>query len=358
MGTRRLRREALHCCPACAASVGTRAHRPHRARTHAPRPWTWLALLAVTAAMIPVAAMEGGRGGATALAAAVAAPAPTAARAIVAATVADPPAPPPEAVVWRDSVAHGTPNAGSLEGGVRLPAEGPGYYTYNPATQEPPGGRDRTWGTAMLVREMRSVGEVVGRRPPRRPAPGHRRPLAGDRRLLHRPRGGPRVPPERPGRGRPPGAARRDRGGGGPRHLRPGAHPGAGEPPPRRRRQPRVRGPEPGPARAPTSWCGRTTTTTSTSASPTRTAPATRGGHGVGPASWRSGPTRRGPLAGALGRPAAPAVAGARPPERSTPPSRPGSARSAQALPGRLGSDLPAHMSGPKGRCAMHMRPT
>jgi hypothetical protein len=157
MGTRRLRREALHCCPACAASVGTRAHRPHRPRTHAPRPWTWLALLAVTAAMIPVAAMEGGRGGATALAAAVAAPAPTAARAIVAATVADPPAPPPEAVVWRDSVAHGTPNAGSLEGGVRLPAEGPGYYTYNPATQEPPGGRDRTWGTAMLVREVRSV---------------------------------------------------------------------------------------------------------------------------------------------------------------------------------------------------------
>ena len=31
------------------------------------------------------------------------------------------------------------------------------------------------------------------------------------------------------------------------------------------------------------------------------------GGQGVGPASWRSGPTRRGPLAGALGRPAAPA---------------------------------------------------
>ena len=155
MGTRRLRREALHCCPACAASVGTRAHRP---RGHAaPRPWAWLALLAVAAALIPVAAMEGGRGGTTALAAAVAAPAPAAIRTIVT-TVASPPAPPPpEAVEWHDSVAHGTPNAGSLEGGVRLPAEGPGYYTYNPATQEPPGGRDRTWGTAMLVKQVRSV---------------------------------------------------------------------------------------------------------------------------------------------------------------------------------------------------------
>ena len=116
-----------------------------------------MALLAVTAALVPLAAMEGGRGGATAFAAAVAAPAPSAARAIVAATVADPPAPPPEAVVWRDSLAHGTPNAGSLTGAVRLPAEGPGYYTYNPATQEAPGGDDRTWGTAMLVREIRAV---------------------------------------------------------------------------------------------------------------------------------------------------------------------------------------------------------
>lgn len=117
-----------------------------------------MVLLAVTAALVPLAALEGGRGGATAIAAAVVAPAPVAARAIIAATTAaEPPAPPPEPVQWHDSLALGTPNAGSLQGGVRLPAEGVGYYTYNPATQEPPGGMDRTWGTAMLVRQVRSV---------------------------------------------------------------------------------------------------------------------------------------------------------------------------------------------------------
>ena len=40
---------------------------------------------------------------------------------------------------WRDSRAVGTPNAGSLENGVRLPSSGAGYYTYNPATQAAPG---------------------------------------------------------------------------------------------------------------------------------------------------------------------------------------------------------------------------
>lgn len=152
MGTRRLRREALHCCPACAASVGG-----HVAHPRSRRPWTWMALLAATASLVPLAAM-GGNGGPTGVALAIAAPVPAAATAlVVATTAADPPAPPPEAVVWHDSLALGTPNAGSLESGVRLPAEGVGYYTYNPATQEPPGGRDRTWGTAMLVREVRSV---------------------------------------------------------------------------------------------------------------------------------------------------------------------------------------------------------
>ena len=116
-----------------------------------------MALLAATAGLVPLAAM-GGNGGAAGIAVAVAAPVPMAAKAlVVATTAADPAAPPPEGVVWHDSIAHGTPNAGWLEGGVRLPAEGVGYYTYNPATQEPPGGADRTWGTAMLVREVRSV---------------------------------------------------------------------------------------------------------------------------------------------------------------------------------------------------------
>jgi murein endopeptidase len=60
-------------------------------------------------------------------------------------------------VPQRDSVAHGSPNGGWLENGVLLPVRGPGYYTYNPATQEPPGGPLRRWGTARLVRELLSA---------------------------------------------------------------------------------------------------------------------------------------------------------------------------------------------------------
>ncbi len=130
-----------------------------------------MALLAATAGLVPLAAM-GGNGGAAGIAAAVAAPVPVAARALVVTTTADPPAPPLEAVVWHDSIAHGTPNAGSLEGGVRLPAEGVGYYTYNPATQEPPGGGDRTWGTAMLIREVRGVARWWAARHPNGPRLG------------------------------------------------------------------------------------------------------------------------------------------------------------------------------------------
>lgn len=84
---------------------------------------------------------------------------------------------------WRDNRALGTPNAGRLVDGVRLPAEGPGYYTYNPATQTPPGGADRTWGTRRLVREVLDLGEWWSRTHPGRPRLG-----IGD---LSRPGGGP-----------------------------------------------------------------------------------------------------------------------------------------------------------------------
>ena len=59
---------------------------------------------------------------------------------------------------WRESVAHGTPNGGWLENGIRLPSEGPGFYTYDPATQAPPGGKERQWGTAVLVRQLIDLG--------------------------------------------------------------------------------------------------------------------------------------------------------------------------------------------------------
>jgi len=81
------------------------------------------------------------------------------------------------------SVAHGGPNGGTLSGAVRLPIRGPGYYTYNPATQRPPGGADRRWGTSMLVSQVIALGEWWDRTHPRRARLG-----IGD---LSRPGGGP-----------------------------------------------------------------------------------------------------------------------------------------------------------------------
>lgn len=128
-------------------------------------------LLGIVAALVPLAAMEGGPGPAIAQAV-PAAPAPVVAalRPPQSERAAAPTRPP--VVEWRDSHAHGTPNAGSLERGVRLPAQGPGYYTYNPATQEPPGGADRTWGTTTLVRELLSLGEWWARTHPDQPLLG------------------------------------------------------------------------------------------------------------------------------------------------------------------------------------------
>lgn len=56
------------------------------------------------------------------------------------------------------SLALGGPNAGRLASGVRLPVSGPGYYTYNPATQTAPQSPERRWGTAMLVSQVMSLG--------------------------------------------------------------------------------------------------------------------------------------------------------------------------------------------------------
>ncbi len=153
------RREALHCCPACAASLGRRRRR----REPAGRPFAWLGLLAVVAALVPVAALDGGEGGGTAVAAPAvvvpeAAPAGPASPARVPERPAPSSRPARPAVEWRDSMALGTPNGGSLAEAVRLPSEGPGFYTYNPATQATPGGEDRTWGTAAAVRELLDLG--------------------------------------------------------------------------------------------------------------------------------------------------------------------------------------------------------
>ncbi len=137
-----------------------------------------MTLLGVVAALVPLAAMEDGPAGATS-AQAASSPAPAPAQAPAPRRTPAPPPPAPAErrdvrprVEWRESIAHGTANAGSLEGGVRLPTEGPGYYTYNPATQAPPGGEGRTWGTAALVHQMIDLGGWWARTHPRQPRLG------------------------------------------------------------------------------------------------------------------------------------------------------------------------------------------
>ena len=67
---------------------------------------------------------------------------------------------------WRESEPGGSPNGGRLRNGVRLPASGAGYYTYDPRTQREPGGLATRWGTARLVREMVDLGEWWSRTRP------------------------------------------------------------------------------------------------------------------------------------------------------------------------------------------------
>jgi hypothetical protein len=182
MGSRHARREALHCCPACAASLGQRRRRRSRPQ------WAWVTLLGAVAALVPLAAMDGSGGPAVASAApAVARAAPARLGPAPEPTERAPGSPPARAarpaVEWRDSQALGTANDGRLVNGVRLPKEGPGFYTYNPATQQPPGGADRTWGTATLVRQVLDLGAWWERAHPGAPRLG-----IGDLSLEH---GGP-----------------------------------------------------------------------------------------------------------------------------------------------------------------------
>ena len=168
MSSRSLRREAMHCCAACAASAGGRARR-RRARP----PWAWVTLLGLVAALVPLAAMDGGAGEpGVALAASAPAPAPRPAPPRPERPAPKPEPPPRPRIEWRDSLALGTSNAGRLTNGVRMPVEWPGIYTYDPQTQRPPGSPDRTWGTATLVRQVLDLGEWWARTHPGQPRLG------------------------------------------------------------------------------------------------------------------------------------------------------------------------------------------
>jgi hypothetical protein len=60
-------------------------------------------------------------------------------------------------IEWRDSVAVGSPEAGSLVRGVKFPAAGRGFFTWDPIQRERPNRGWRRWGTDDLVRTVLRV---------------------------------------------------------------------------------------------------------------------------------------------------------------------------------------------------------
>jgi murein endopeptidase len=93
-----------------------------------------------------------------------------------------PPANPEPRIVWKRSVAVGSPSAGRLVRGVRLPAEGDHYFTWDPVKRRSPNRAWRRWGTDKLVRLVLRIAREYGEAHPYAP-----RMAVGD---LSRPRGG------------------------------------------------------------------------------------------------------------------------------------------------------------------------
>jgi murein endopeptidase len=85
-------------------------------------------------------------------------------------------------VQWHDSSALGTHTAGRLEHGVRLPAAGRTFFTWDPVLRRSPNRAWRRWGTDRLVRVVLRVARE--HRAAHRESP---RMAIGD---LSRPRGG------------------------------------------------------------------------------------------------------------------------------------------------------------------------
>jgi murein endopeptidase len=93
-----------------------------------------------------------------------------------------PPAEQAAKIAWRDSVAIGSPTAGRLVRGVRLPAAGEHFFTWDPVLRRSPNRPWRRWGTDQLVRLVLRIAREFGEAHPRAP-----RMAVGD---LSRPRGG------------------------------------------------------------------------------------------------------------------------------------------------------------------------
>jgi murein endopeptidase len=83
---------------------------------------------------------------------------------------------------WRHSTALGSPAAGRLVDGVRLPADGRTFFTWDPVRRRSPNRAWRRWGTDRLVRVVLAVAREHRAAHPRAP-----RMAVGD---LSRPRGG------------------------------------------------------------------------------------------------------------------------------------------------------------------------
>jgi Penicillin-insensitive murein endopeptidase len=92
------------------------------------------------------------------------------------------PAPRPERIRWRRSTAIGTHTAGRLVNGVRLPAESPEFFTWDPVLRRSPNRPWRRWGTDRLLRVVLQVARAYHAAHPDAP-----RMAVGD---LSRPRGG------------------------------------------------------------------------------------------------------------------------------------------------------------------------
>jgi murein endopeptidase len=126
-------------------------------------------------------------------------------------TLERPPPEVPPAVEWRHSQSLGTPAAGRLARGVRLPSHGVHFFTWDPVLRRTPNRPGRRWGTDRLVRVLLGVVEEYAAANPHAPRVG-----IGD---LSRRGGGPFGPkhathqngldadvyfPRRDGRERPP----------------------------------------------------------------------------------------------------------------------------------------------------------
>jgi murein endopeptidase len=93
-----------------------------------------------------------------------------------------PPARPEERIEWKSSVAIGSPSAGRLMRGVRLPSEGVHFFTWDPVKRRSPNRAWRRWGTDVLVRLVLRIAREYGEAHPQAP-----RMAIGD---LSRPHGG------------------------------------------------------------------------------------------------------------------------------------------------------------------------